>query len=128
VITVDGTPEAFHAGASASAAIVYAEKANVLAVPITAVTQSGGQSYVTVSNNGKQSKQAVTTGTTSGAQIEITGGLNEGDQVVVTIPNFGRNRTGTNGNSNNSSGNGPQFNFGGNGGGGFAPPDGGGRG
>jgi multidrug efflux pump subunit AcrA (membrane-fusion protein) len=99
VIAIDGTPDAFHAGASASAAIVYSQKTNVLAVPVNAVTQSGGESYVTVSTNGKTSKRTVTTGTTANGQIEITSGLQSGDQVVVTLPNFTRNRNG-NGNTN----------------------------
>jgi hypothetical protein len=115
VITIDGTPDAFHAGASASAAIVYGEKANVLAVPVNAVTQSGGQSYVTVSANGQTSKRAVTTGTTANGQIEITKGLRSGEQVVVTLPNFGRNRTG---NGNGNAPGGGQFPTGGFGGGG----------
>ncbi len=96
VITVDGTPDAFHAGASASAAVVYSQLSNVLAVPVNAVTQSNGQSYVTVSANGQTTKRTVTTGTTSNGQIEITSGLQAGEQVVVTLPNFTRNgsRTG----------------------------------
>jgi len=105
VITIPGTPNAFHAGASASAAIVYSELSNVLAVPVSAVTQSGGASYVTVSANGKTSKRTVTTGTTSNGQIEITSGVRAGEQVVVTIPNFGRNRNRT----GNGGTNGGQF-------------------
>jgi len=102
VITISGTPAAFHAGASASAAIVYSQKVNVLAVPVTALTQSNGTSYVTVSANGKTSKRAVTTGTTSNGQIEITSGLQTGEQVVLTIPNF--TRTGTRGGNGTTGG------------------------
>jgi multidrug efflux pump subunit AcrA (membrane-fusion protein) len=93
VLTIDGAPDAFHAGASASAAIVYSQKPNVLAVPISAVTQSGGASYVTVSTNGKTAIRTVTTGTTANGQIEITSGVRAGEQVVVTLPNFTRNGT-----------------------------------
>jgi multidrug efflux pump subunit AcrA (membrane-fusion protein) len=103
VIDVDGAPDAFHDGASASAAIVYSETANVLAVPLNAVTQSSGESYVTVSTNGKTSRRTVTTGTTANGQIEITSGLQAGDQVVVTLPNFARN-AGRNGNGNTNGG------------------------
>ena len=120
VITIAGTPDAFHDGASASAAIVYSEKANVLAVPLNAVTQSNGESYVTVSTNGKTAKRTVTTGTTANGQIEITSGLQAGDQVVVTLPNFARS-VGRNGNGNS---NGGQFQF--PGGGGFSGRGGGG--
>jgi multidrug efflux pump subunit AcrA (membrane-fusion protein) len=107
VITIDGIPDAFHAGASASASIVYSQKPNVLAVPVSAVTQSGGASYVTVSTNGKTSKRTVTTGTTANGQIEITSGVEAGDQVVVTVPNFTRNGT-RNGNGTTGGG---QFQF-----------------
>jgi multidrug efflux pump subunit AcrA (membrane-fusion protein) len=106
VITVDGTPNAFHDGASASAAIVYIEKANVLAVPVTAITQSGGRSYVTVSANGKTSKRTVTTGTTANGQVEITSGVRAGEQVVITLPNFARNGSRT-GNGNTTGGQSP---------------------
>jgi multidrug efflux pump subunit AcrA (membrane-fusion protein) len=104
VIAITGTPAAFHAGASASAAIAYSEKANVLAVPVNAVTQSGSTSSVTVSTNGKTTKRTVTTGITANGQIEITSGIRSGEQVVVTLPNFARNgartRNGSNGGGN----------------------------
>ena len=114
VVAVQGTPAGFHAGASGSVAITYDSLANVLAVPASAVTQSNGTSYVTVSTNGKNAKRAVTTGTSSGGQVEITSGLTAGDQIVVTVPTFRRAGSGT---RTGGSGGGGFGGFGGGGGG-----------
>ncbi len=115
VIAVQGTPAGFHAGASGSVAITYDSLTNVLAVPTSAVTQSHGTSYVTVSTNGKNAKRAVTTGMSSGGQVEITSGLNAGDQIVVTIPTF--RRTGSGSRTGSQAGGGGFGGFGGGGGG-----------
>ncbi len=95
VVTVDGTPSGFHAGAAASAVITYHAIPNALAVPAAAITRSNGSPAVTVSANGAKSTRAVTTGITSNGEIQITSGLNAGDQVVVTIPTRRATGTGT---------------------------------
>jgi membrane fusion protein, macrolide-specific efflux system len=106
-IAVNGTPAGFHAGASASVAITYHRLTNVLAVPANAVTQSSGTSSVTVSTNGKTAIRTVTTGLSSGGQIQITSGLQSGDQIVVNIPTFRRtSASGTSSGSSTSSGGG----------------------
>jgi multidrug efflux pump subunit AcrA (membrane-fusion protein) len=99
VVTVTGTPAGFHAGASASTVIAYKTLGNVLAVPVLAITRTNGASSVTVSANGATSSRVVTTGITSGGQVQITSGLQAGEQVVVTIP---ARRTTTGSGSNGS--------------------------
>jgi macrolide-specific efflux system membrane fusion protein len=91
VVTVTGTPSGFFAGSTVQVAITYNELPNVLEVPTLAVTRSNGQDYVTVSQNGKHSQRAVTTGLVSGGQTQITSGLSRGDLVVVTIPTVSGN-------------------------------------
>ena len=65
--------------------LIVASRQNVLLVPYAAVTTQNGQKYVeVVSATGATEKRAVTTGITDYSSIEITGGLNEGDQIIVT--------------------------------------------
>ena len=86
VVSVTGSPQGFFAGATVQAAITYNQLDNVLQVPTLAITRTNGQDYVTVSQNGKHSRRAVTTGLTSGGQTQITNGLTRGELVVVSIP------------------------------------------
>ncbi len=86
-------------GMSVSAGIITDMANDVLVVPVSAVKNSGNQSYVeivspadlTVSTDNKNQftskntprKQTVETGLANDTTIEITSGLNEGDTVVV---------------------------------------------
>jgi hypothetical protein len=120
VVSVTGSTSGLYAGATAQVSIVYQQLPNVIQVPTLAVTQTNGQSFVTVSAAGKKTKRAVTTGVTSGGQVQITSGLKAGEVVVVAIPSAATPR-GSNGNTGNRPAGG--F-FGGGGGpqGGFTPP------
>jgi len=86
VVTLTDTPQGFFAGATVNVSITYNQLTNVLEVPTLAITRTNGAAYVTVSQNGQKSQRAVTTGVTSGGFTQITGGLNRGELVVVTIP------------------------------------------
>ena len=86
VVTLSGSPQGFFAGATVNVAITYNQLDNVLQVPALAITRSNFQSLVTVSENGKKTQRAVTTGITSGGLTQITSGLSRGELVVVTIP------------------------------------------
>ncbi len=84
-IDVTGTPEGLHDGASADAEIIYERRTDVLTVPAAAVTTQDGRSVVTQEGaDGEQVTTEVTVGETSGTLVEITGGLAEGDEVLVT--------------------------------------------
>lgn len=84
-IDVTGSPDGLHDGASADVEIIYERRTDVLTVPSAAVTTEDGQSVVTQEGaDGEQVTTAVTTGETSGTMIEITDGLAEGDEVLVT--------------------------------------------
>jgi multidrug efflux pump subunit AcrA (membrane-fusion protein) len=60
---------------------------NVLVVPVTAVqgTVQQGKVWV-VGADGAQEERAVTLGLTDGEQVEVRGGLAEGDQVLQFVP------------------------------------------
>ncbi len=127
VVQIDGHPSDFNAGASASASIAYRTLDNVLSVPVAAVHQTNGQSTVVVLVGGKKQTRTVQTGLTANGQIQITSGLQSGDQVVITITT--RNAASGNGSTNGRGGfGGGGFGGGGFGGGGFGGAGNGGLG
>lgn len=130
-VNVTGNPAGLHAGASATVAIIYRQLNNVLTVPSLAVRTSNGKSVVTVVSNGKPSTRTVTTGASSGGEVQITSGLTAGEQVLVSIPTRARAGTGNSGTGTNRTGNGRfgggGFGGGGGGGGVFVPGGGGGN-
>jgi macrolide-specific efflux system membrane fusion protein len=90
----------YNPGATVLVSITYAQKHNVVEVPTFAVNNTGGTPTVTVVNNGTKQTRDVSTGLTSGGMVEITSGLQPGEQVVISLPNFGgigtaRRTTGT---------------------------------
>ena len=69
---------------TASVTIYQKERKGVLMVPRQAIIREGGHKYVLVqSSNGPPQKSAVKTGMSSGSNIEIISGINEGDTVVI---------------------------------------------
>ena len=64
--------------------IVTAEKENALVVPIAALKTDSTGSYVMVANGKEQEKRYVSTGIYSDEYVEITDGLNDGEQLAVT--------------------------------------------
>ena len=79
----------FSVGSTVTGAIQTVVADNVLQVPIRAITtDANGKTTVTVAldgkTNGRTATRTVQTGKSAGGQIEITSGLQEGDQVIVT--------------------------------------------
>lgn len=83
IVTLTGNPTGLYIGGSADVSIVVSEVA-VLTVPTAAVQQENGQTYVMVVANGVHTRTNVTVGRTFGARTEITAGLIDGDEVLVT--------------------------------------------
>lgn len=65
-----------------SAATSKAE--NAIVIPVSAISYEDGQGYVYVVRDGAAVKTAVGTGISNREEIEITEGLDEGDQLVTT--------------------------------------------
>lgn len=85
VVDVTGSPEDVHDGESVDVSIIYERRTDVLTVPSAAVTTVDGQTVVTQEGaDGETVTTAVTVGETSGNTVEITDGLAEGDEVLVT--------------------------------------------
>lgn len=108
VIQVTGSPEDLHDGVSADVSIIYERRTDVLTVPAAAVTtDADGQSVVTQEGaDGEQVTTVVTVGETSGTLVEITSGLAEGDEVLVTVftPGTGRSDSEDSGDSTQQQG------------------------
>jgi multidrug efflux pump subunit AcrA (membrane-fusion protein) len=99
VVSFTDTSGGYSPGANVQVTIAYAQKQNVVEVPTLAVTTTADGSTVTVVNNGTKETRSITTGITSGGMVEVTSGLQPGEQVLLTLPNFagitGRNGTST---------------------------------
>jgi macrolide-specific efflux system membrane fusion protein len=132
IVAFDSVPAAVKPGMTASVSVITASRDNVVAVPSAAISTSGGQSTVTVRTGAKDETRPVVTGLKGDGTTEIASGLNDGDQVVMSVgvvstsgskgTTTNQNRTGTLG------GTGGGFGGGGFGGGGFAGGGGGGKG
>lgn len=85
-IQITGQPAGVHDGVSADVSIIYERRTDVLTVPSAAVRTVDGESVVTQSGtDGNEVTTAVTVGETVGDRTEITAGLAEGDEVLVTV-------------------------------------------
>jgi HlyD family secretion protein len=101
----ESTPEAKPQplpGMQAQVTLVAQQRLNVLTLPIAAVTRIGGQSTVQVlKDDGSVETVQVTTGLSNNRSIEITGGLEEGQTVVLPQASSSSN---SGGNQNNGNG------------------------
>ncbi len=73
-------------GLTATVSIVVQQKSNVLLVPNQAITLRQLQAYVQVQNaDGTVEQRAIQTGINSSQYTEVTGGLTEGEKVIVPL-------------------------------------------
>jgi RND family efflux transporter MFP subunit len=70
-------------GLDVDVTILANNKEDVLILPLKAVMQQDGTSYVTVKKNGKYEEKSITTGLSDDENIEVVEGLEEGDSVVL---------------------------------------------
>ncbi len=87
------TSENLLVGYSADVEIVHSSHANVLRIPtqtlLPAQTMQEGKRVLLYRNDGVLEERTVTTGLSNWAQTEITAGLNEGDQIVMSLDRAG---------------------------------------
>ncbi|MEV5414079.1 HlyD family efflux transporter periplasmic adaptor subunit [Thermopolyspora sp. NPDC052614] len=81
-ISMTEVPDQVRLGQTTTVQVVVDQAEDVLAVPTSAVTTAGGQSTVTVLENGVETPRRVEIGVKGDTLTEIKSGLNEGDQVV----------------------------------------------
>ncbi|KAA2264837.1 HlyD family efflux transporter periplasmic adaptor subunit [Solihabitans fulvus] len=99
-LALTSPPAGLLPGQSASVAITVAKADNALAIPSAALQGSGTQHTVTVLSGGQQQTKTVEIGVRSESLVQITSGLAEGDQVVLSTG------TTTQGSQNNNRGGG----------------------
>jgi HlyD family secretion protein len=63
--------------------VVLWEREAVLTLPLTALFREAGQWTVFVNQSGRARRRTIDVGRSNGLQVEITGGLSEGEQVVL---------------------------------------------
>src|SRR6266851_4815134 len=83
-ISVVSRNQALPGGLTASATITIDEKNDVLIVPLRAVRRQGRDQVVEIAaDNGKTATRVVKTGVQNDQFVEITDGLQEGDQLMI---------------------------------------------
>ena len=83
-VLLDAPPAGVRLGQTSSVSIVTATRDNVLSVPSSAITKTGPVSTVTLRKDGLDVVTTVQTGLVGDSGTEITSGLSEGDQVVIS--------------------------------------------
>ncbi|RSM50050.1 RND transporter [Amycolatopsis balhimycina DSM 5908] len=121
-LALTSPPDGLRPGQSASVVITVAEAQDALSVPAAAVQSVGGTNLVTVQENGQNVTRQVQVGLRGESTVQITSGLTDGENVVLTATAA----TGTGGGNNRTGGTGGTGGFPGGGTGGF--PGGGQRG
>ena len=72
---------------SATVNFILSEKNDIPVLPLNVVKKVGERSYVFVLKEGKAQPLQITTGLENTLNVQVTGGLGVGDEVVVpTIP------------------------------------------
>ncbi len=82
-IALNQTDKALKQGMTANATVTVSKATNAITVPNLAITHSAGQAYVMVYAAGQQVRTAVDTGVVGDQFTEVTGGLNDGEQIVL---------------------------------------------
>jgi len=82
-ISLNQTNKALKQGMTANATVTVSKASNVLTVPNLAITRSAGQAYVVAYANGQQTQTPIEVGVVGDQFTEVTGGLNDGEQIVI---------------------------------------------
>jgi HlyD family secretion protein len=82
-VALNQTNPALKQGMTSNATVVVSRAANAIVVPNLAITRLGGQAYVNAYVSGKAVQTAIETGVVGDQFTEVTGGLNEGAEVVI---------------------------------------------
>lgn len=83
-IEIDNPDSAIYLGIEARVEIHIAEVAGAVAIPVELINSDKDGDFVFVVENGVVVKKRITTGITSDSYSQVTDGLTEGEQVVVT--------------------------------------------
>ena len=92
-IKIDGTHEWLRPGMSSEIEILVQSLEDVIYIPIQAVTYFEDKRVVYVSRRGRAERREIEVGTFSDSYIEIVGGLEEGEEVLLLPPQQSLNDT-----------------------------------
>ncbi|MEU6716614.1 HlyD family efflux transporter periplasmic adaptor subunit [Nonomuraea sp. NPDC046802] len=81
-VTFTKVPSQVRLGQTATVEVVVGQADDVVTVPSTAVSTSGGQTTVTLFENGRQTRTPVEVGVRGATLTEIKSGVSEGDRIV----------------------------------------------
>jgi HlyD family secretion protein len=82
-VALNQTNPALRQGMTTNATVTVSKATNAIVVPNLSVTRLGGQAYVNAYVGGKEVQTMIQTGVVGDQYTEVTGGLNEGAQVVI---------------------------------------------
>ncbi|MCE7005600.1 HlyD family efflux transporter periplasmic adaptor subunit [Kibdelosporangium philippinense] len=82
-LTLNTPPAQLRPGQSASVAITVARADDVIAIPSAAMRTVGTSHTVNILANGQETSRAIEIGVRSESLVQVTSGLNVGDQVVL---------------------------------------------
>jgi HlyD family secretion protein len=82
-VELNQTNPALKQGMTANATVVVSKASNAITVPNLAITRLAGQAYVNVYAGGQEIQTPIQTGVVGDQYTEVTGGLNEGAQVII---------------------------------------------
>jgi len=88
-------PSYWASGMTANVEFIIVSKPNVLTLPNAALKQRDGNKFVLVLNGNKEEPKTIETGATDGKKVEVTGGLTEGDKVIVSYMQTQQNQSGS---------------------------------
>ena len=107
-VSFESASDELFVGTAVDVEIAYEQVDDAVQVPAQAVTTTGGASTVVVDTGDGRETRTVETGITSGGMVQITSGLEAGDQVVITIATV-RAPTGSDSQDGGEGGGGGQF-------------------
>ena len=82
-LNVSSTGTGVYSGVAVTATITAGEYPDVLTIPTAAIQFTNGSTSVLQDKNGQRVSTPITTGRVFGGATEVTGGLAEGDEVII---------------------------------------------
>ena len=82
-ITLNQTDKSLKQGMTANATVTVSKVTDAITVPNLAISHTAGQAFVTVYSAGQQTQTPIDTGVVGDQFTEVTGGLNDGEQIVI---------------------------------------------
>lgn len=84
MVEPEKVPSYWASGMTANVQFIVVQKDDVLVLPLSAIKQKNGKKTALVPKGKESETKIIETGETDGKSIEIKGGLNEGDVVLVS--------------------------------------------